>query len=93
MKKETMIKKLEKLLLKGKIDKDEIYKEINILKGEKTNNSSNPQMNQTAFIKTYSNLSEIEYQENFQTENNWDKEILITDNTDYRGVSTYASID
>ena len=81
----------------GKIMKswksNEIYKEINILKGEKTNNSSNPQMNQTAFIKTYSNLSEIEYQENFQTENNWDNEILITDNTDYRGVSTYASID
>ena len=94
-KKIAMIQKFEKLMKKGKIDKDEIHKEIMILKGEKVLASSGQhQLNQSSGDRLNSSLNDAQYLDHFQTEKNKQDfdENLITE-SDYNGVSTFASSD
>ena len=85
------MQKFEKLLKKGKLDKNEIYKEINLLKGEKVNSVSIPIS--TDYIKSNSILSEDDkVNEYFKTEQSRSNDYMNTE-TDYKGVSTFASYE
>ncbi len=90
VKKEEMMKKFEKLLKKGKIDRNYLYQEIMILKGEKGLADSFP-------IKTDVNISKSSFSENgqyetFQTERTKQNHYLETE-TDNKVLSTFASVD
>jgi len=87
-KKEVMVDKFAKLLKKGKLDRNEIYKEINLLKGEKVDADSY-QPHHTARDRSHSDLSDEDYQLHFNTEN--DKSTYLNTESDNKVVSTIAS--
>jgi hypothetical protein len=90
VKKEEMMKKFEKLLKKGKIDRNYLYKEIMVLKGEKGLADSLPI--KTDFNISKSSFSENGQYENFQTERTKQNPYLETE-TDDKVLSTYATVD
>jgi hypothetical protein len=90
MKKEEMMKKFEKLLRKGKFDRNEIMKEITILKGEKVH--ANSQQFNTEYQMSRSVLSDDDEQIDYVKTEHKTNDNLPTE-TDYRGVSTYATFD
>ena len=84
------MKKFEKLLKKGKIDKNYLYKEIMILKGEKGVADSLP-LN-TEYDISKSSSIENGFNANFQSGRNKEHYYSQTE-TDNKGISTFASFD